>query len=147
MLPAKPSQALSPIHMPSKLPSNWTKLGRFVHLKGRAYSLQPQNSQNDDCKQAEPWLVFCLALDTETKYLLQAVSIFERVNGRTIRVKAYKSFNSFTLIMFPFLFNKAHLPSLISQLRESLMETRQQMSLLQLLVPEDQDCPIPDFSL
>lgn len=148
LLPAEPSQALTPIRMVSQLPSNWTKLGRFVHLKGGAYSLRPRNSNNGDRKQAEPWLVFRLASEMETKALLQAVSVeFERMNGRTIRVKACQSFTSHTPIMFPFMFNKAHLPSLISQLRELLMETRQQMATMQLLEPDDQDRPIPEFTL
>ncbi len=84
----------------------------------------------------------------ETNYLLQAVSIeFNRVNGRTIRVKACQSFNSFTPLMFPFLFNKAHLPSLISQFRDLLLEARQQMEQAQLLKVDDYNRPIPDFTL
>ncbi len=79
----------------------------------------------------------------DTKHLFQAVSVqFEHANGSTIRVKVCQSFNSFTPIMFLFLFNKAHLPSLTSQLCKLLMETWQQMSHMQLLGPKDQDQPI-----
>ncbi len=134
--------------MVGQLPSNWTKLGWFVHLKGSAYSLWPCTNQNGGCKHAEPWLVFCLASTMDTNHLLQAVSVeFECINGRTIKVEACQSFNIFMPIMFSFLFNKIHLPSLTSQLCKLLMETWQQMGRMQLLDPKDQDQPIPDFML
>ncbi len=148
LLPLEGSSALAPIRTASQLPGNWTKLGRFVYLKGGAYTLRPRTTQHGDRKQAEPWLVLHLASSMETSFLLQAVSIeFDRVNGRTIRVKACQAFNSFTPLMFPFLFNKAHLPSLVSQLCELLLEARQQMEQAQLLDTDDLDRPIPEFSL
>ncbi len=49
--------------------------------------------------------------------------------------------------MFPFLFNKAHLPLLTAQLKDLMMEAKSQMTQLLLLDDEDRERPIPDFNL
>ncbi len=140
--------ALDPIHTVLQLPSNWTKLGKYIYLKGEAYSFCPHTVQNGGTKHPEPWLVFCLALQKDTTYLLQLVSVeYKQVNDRTIRVKSCQSFNSYTPLMYPFLFNKVHLPSLIAQLKDLMMESKAQMTQLHLLEEEDQARQIPEFNL
>ncbi len=53
ILPAQLSLMMILICTAGQLPSNWTKLGRFVHLKGSAYSLHPCTNQNGDRKLAD----------------------------------------------------------------------------------------------
>ncbi len=139
---------LDPIRTVLQLPSNWTKLGKYIYLKGGAYSFCPRTVQNSGKKHLEPWLVFRLASQTDTTYLLQSVSVeYERVNGRTIRVKSCQSFNSYTPLMFPFLYNKEHLSSLIAQLKDLMLEAKAQMTQLHLLEEEEQERQIPEFNL
>ncbi len=148
ILPIDLLSSLDPIRMVPQLPSNWTKLGKFIYLKGGAYSFRSRTAQTGGRKHPEPWLVFCLASQKDTSYLLQSVSVeFEWVNRRTIRVKSCQSFNSYTPLMFPFLFNKAHLPSLIVQLQDLMADVKAQMTQLCLLDEEDQERTIPEFNL
>lgn len=139
---------LPPLCSVSQMPSNWTKLGRYIYLKGGAYSFRARNDQTGSRKHPEPWLVFMLASETETAYLLQSVLVgFECINGHTIRIKSCQSVTSLTPVMFPFLFNKAHLPLLHHQIRGILQEAHSSMVDQRLIDYNVASCAIPDFNL
>ncbi len=148
ILPMEPLSSSEPIRAPSQLPTNWTKLGRYIYLKGGAYSFRSRNDHQGHRKHPEPWLVFHLASKKETSHILQSVSIeFERVNGRNIRVKSCQEFDSYTPLMFPFLYNKSHLPSLMAQLRDLLEKVKHQMEQDHLLDDNHIGWSVPEFTL
>jgi len=49
--------------------------------------------------------------------------------------------------MFPFLFNKAHLPSLVAQMRDMLSDAKHEMAHLNLLDSDEDGINIPQFTL
>ncbi len=148
ILPVDPLCTLTPLRAVNQMPNNWMKLGRFIFLKGGAYSFWPWNNQQGNRKHPEPWLVFHLASSLETAALLQAVLVeFGWVNGRTLHVKLCQSFNSQAPIMFSFLFNKAHLQSLQAQLVDLLQETLDKMTSQRMINDDDIGQPVPEFNL
>lgn len=148
ILPVDPLSILLPLQKHSQMPSNWTNFGQCIFLKGGAYSFDPKNDQNGNCKHPKPWLVLNLASVVETMYLLQLVSAeYEGVNDCTIRVKSCQSFLSYTPIMFPFLFKKAHLPSLQAQLKDLLKEAYDLMVQQRMIDVKSTNSPLSEFNL
>ncbi len=148
ILPIKKLSTLNPIWKKLQISGNWTIwvgmcIWKEVHIPFGLDTMFPAN-----CTHPEPWLVFCLASTKNTSYILQFVLVkYEWVNGCNLRVKLCQSYNSLTRIMFPFLYNPAHIPLLTTQLSQLMDRALSAMIKCCILDRSKQGWYILEFSL